>query len=365
MYLKRLILRDFRNIEAATVDPDPVFNIFWGENAQGKTNLLEAIYLLGTLKSFRGARNDDLIRNGATSAKVWAATHTGNIATTLELGIEPQGKQALLNGKRVSRPENFFRSLRPVLFAPEEVALVKGAPAGRRSLIDRAIFQTDPTYLNTAQEYDRILRQRNRLLRNHSSRSALQPWSDSLVMAGARIRRERHTYLQRLLPLFRRTYGQICDEREAADLVYREGGPDLQELQAALAATLENQLEAELRVGSTLSGPHRDDPYFTVDELPVRQFASQGQQRSFLLAFKTAQIMDLENLFGESPILLLDDLTGELDRRRQEFFFRFLLSRSGQVFITTTDLRPLQNEGFDQARTFQVRNGTLATAATD
>jgi DNA replication and repair protein RecF len=362
MVLKNLILKDFRNIVAATVAPEPVFNIFWGENAQGKTNILEAIYLLGTLKSFRAAHNEDLVRKGTSQALVRAETESEGITRYLQVGIDPQGKRPLLNGKRVIRPENFFRALRPILFAPEEVALVKGPPAGRRALIDRAIFQTDPYFLATAREYDRILRQRNRLLREQRPDAEILPWTTGLIRTGALIRKERYHFLQRLLPLFRRTYEQICGGREVADLIYREGRPEIENLQDDLVGALESQAEVERRAGTTLAGPHRDDPYFTVDGLPVRQFASQGQQRSFLLAFKTAQIMDLENIFGEPPILLLDDLTGELDRRRQEFFFHFLLNRRGQVFMTTTDLRPLQNDGFSQARTFQVRAGALDPA---
>lgn len=362
MVLKNLVLKDFRNIVAASLVPEPVFNIFWGENAQGKTNVLEAIYLLGTLKSFRAARNEDLVRQGSSQALVRGETEAEGIKRSLQLGIDQQGKRPLLNGKRVTSPESFFRALRPILFAPEEVALVKGPPAGRRALIDRAIFQTDPYYLAVAQEFDRILRQRNRLLREQRPSSEIQPWTTGLIRAGALIRRERYRFLQRLIPLFQRTYDNICGSREAADLVYREGRAELQALQDELATHLEKQSEAERRAGTTLAGPHRDDPYFTVDGLPVRQYASQGQQRSFLLAFKTAQIMDLENLFGEPPILLLDDLTGELDRRRQEFFFHFLLNRQGQVFMTTTDLRPLQEDGFRQARTFQVRAGALDPA---
>jgi DNA replication and repair protein RecF len=359
MVLNNLVLKDFRNIVATTIVPDPIFNIFWGNNAQGKTNLLEAIYLLGTLKSFRSAQNVDLVRNGADQALIMAETESGGVTRALQIAVDHRAKQPLLNGKRVTRPANFFRCLRPILFAPEEVALVKGAPAGRRSLLDRAVFHTDPVFLATAQDYDRILRQRNRLLREQRPAAEIHPWTSALVRTGALIRRERQAFLQRLLPLFRRSYSQICGGNEEADLVYAEGGSDLGELQKDFSCSLARQADAERRAGTTLAGPHRDDPYFTVEGLPVRQFASQGQQRSVLLAFKTAQIMDLENLTGEPPILLLDDLTGELDRHRQEFFFRFLLDRQGQVFMTTTDPRPLQAEGFAQARTFQVRAGAL------
>ncbi|GAB6083486.1 DNA replication/repair protein RecF [Desulfuromonas carbonis] len=289
-------------------------------------------------------------------------TVAAGVSNTLLIGIDSKGKQAQLNGKRVTNPESFFRCLRPILFAPEEVALVKGAPAGRRNLIDRAIFQTDPAYLSLAQEFDRILRQRNRLLKEQRGETEIEPWTAGLVRSGALIRRQRFLFVQRLLPHFQEIYDQICGQREVAELVYREGDSNLEKLEHELTLSFDQQAELERRIGNTLAGPHRDDPHFIVDGLPVRQFASQGQQRSCLLAFKTAQILDLEGLTGESPILLLDDLTGELDHKRQEFFFRFLLARKGQVFITTTDLQPLLKEGFNQARTFQIHAGSLEPA---
>jgi DNA replication and repair protein RecF len=227
-------------------------------------------------------------------------------------------------------------------------------------LLDRAIFQADPGYLGKAQEYERILRQRNRLLRDQRTTVELETWNLSLARSGARLRQERFKYLGRILPHFRWSYENICGGCETADFEYREGGTDLAELEARLLRELTSRTEAERRMATTLVGPHRDDPFFLVNGIPVKPFASQGQQRSLILAFKTAQVIDLEQRTGETPILLLDDLTGELDRRRQEFFFRFLLQRQGQVFISTTDPEPLVKEGFAKACRFHVSAGTVA-----
>ena len=359
MHLSHLVLRDFRNASQIDIIPDPGFNIFWGENAQGKTNLLESIYLLATLKSFRGARNEDLIRQGTSRARIQAEAVCGGVVRSLQLTIASEGKQPRVDGKTVTTAANFFGHLRPVVFAPEEVALVRGAPAGRRSLLDRAIFQADPSYLGRAQEYARVLRQRNRLLKDQRPKDEVAPWTAKLIEAGAAIRGERQAYLTRLVPHFREAYQHICGGREWAELSYPEGLEQSADREAALARSLAAQRESEQRAGTTLSGPHRDDPQFLLDGRSIRPFASQGQQRSLMLAFKTAQIIDLEQRMGEAPVLLLDDLTGELDRRRQEFFFRFLLERRSQVFLTTTDLQPLLNEGFSRARRFRVRGGTL------
>jgi len=180
-----------------------------------------------------------------------------------------------------------------------------------------------------------------------------------LIRTGARIRRDRFLYLERMLPLLREAYRNITGGREEADLHYFAGAPSVEELEETLRRELERSEEREKKLGQTLAGPHRDDPRFLVDGRLLRLYGSQGQQRSFILAFKAAQIIDLENRTGEPPILLLDDMTSELDRQRQGFFFRFLQARQGQVFITTTDIRSLIDEGFKQARFYRVSGGVV------
>ncbi len=361
MVIKKLILRDFRNFSNIEIDPEPIFNIFWGNNGQGKTNILESIYLLGTLRSFRSSRNEDLIKWKKPEALIFSKVISRGINRNFQLKISLEGKHPLIDNKPVNRAENFFGFLRPVLFAPEEVSLVKGPPAGRRILLDRAIFQGDPGYLRIAQNYEKILRNRNRLLRDGRTFRELDPWTASLARSGSQLRLERFLYLKRVLPHFQRSYLSISGGSETAHIEYREGGDDQAALEEKLFQELTNRIETERRLATTLAGPHRDDPFFMVNGLPAKPFASQGQQRSLILAFKTAQVIDLEQSTGETPVLLLDDLTGELDRRRQEFFFRFLLERQGQVFISTTDPEPLIKEGFAKATRFHVREGTLAT----
>lgn len=359
MRLEQLILRDYRNIEEATITPDPAFNVLWGDNAQGKTNLLEGIYLLGHLRSFRGSRSEELVRHGTGACRLSGVVQSREIRRRIELTVAETGRSTRIDGKEVRKPGLFMRSLRPVLFSPEEVNLVKGYPAGRRSLLDRAIFQADPEYLERAQDYERCLRQRNQLLRERREEAQIAPWTDQLIRAGARIRFDRLQYLGRLLPLLLQAYRQIAGGHEEANLVYPATGESEAELSESLSQELGRLRERERGLGQTLAGPHRDDPIFQVEGRPVRLYGSQGQQRSFMLAFKTAQIMDLETQLGEPPVLLLDDMTSELDRRRQGYFFHFLLERRGQVFLTTTDVQALRNEGIRQARFFRVLAGSF------
>ncbi len=277
----------------------------------------------------------------------------------IEMSIAGRGKTARVDGKDARRPGDFFGHLRPVIFSPEEINLVRGAPAGRRALLDRALFQSDVNFLEHARAYDRHLRQRNRLLREEAGDRELAPWTEGFIRSGARLRLERFRYIQRLRPFLREAYSHIAGATEEAEVIYANGSGDEDMLIETLAQEVAGVANRERRMGQSLAGPHRDDPEFQIDSLPVRTYGSQGQQRSFLLAFKTAQIRDLEETTGEAPVLLLDDMTSELDRGRQELFFRYLLAREGQVFITTTDCRTLYEQGFSQARYLRVNKGRL------
>ena len=361
MRLTELKLYNFRNIEQAEIQTHRFFNIFYGLNAQGKTNLLESICLLGSLKSFRASRNDDLIRRGSSEARIKGRSIRNLVADEMRLDIDRDGKTARLNGKIVSQPDNYLNCLRPVVFSPEEVSLAKGGPAGRRRLVDRAVFQADPGFLTIVQSYERQLKQRNRLLKDKKSEAELAPWTEALVQAGAAIRLARKNYIESLKPVFSDCYREISGGCERAELVCKSDGSSLEEIQRSFSDELKKQREQERKYGMTLCGPHRDDVFFLLDDHSLRDFGSQGQQRSFILALKTAQVLDLENRFGEPPLLLLDDFLGELDRQRQNYFFQFLLKMQGQVFITTTDMKPLTDSGISEAAYFQVKGGVLHT----
>lgn len=359
MQLTQLTLHNYRNIEHAELHPHRFFNIFYGLNAQGKTNLLESICLLGSLKSFRSTRNDDLIRRGSDEARIKGRSLRNRVADSMQLDIGKQGKAARLNGKIVSQPENYLNCLRPVIFSPEEVNLAKGGPSGRRRLIDRAVFQARPGYLKTVQNFERQLKQRNSLLKKNATEAELAPWTEALIETGAEIRLTRKEYIETIHSRFYDCYRQISGGREEAKISYLNDLCDLEKIKADYSEDLYRQKDQEKKYGMTLNGPHRDDINFLLEERSVREFASQGQQRSFILALKSAQVLDLEKRYGEPPLLLLDDLLGELDRRRQEYFFQFLLDMQGQVFITTTETEPLVNSGINTGLYFQVKNGVL------
>lgn len=358
MLIEKLTVRQFRNLAATEISWGEGFNVLWGDNAQGKTNLLEAVYLLGHLKSFRGSRSADLIQSGCEAGRLSAMVTSRAVRHELELTFEPQGQAARLDGKNVQRLSRFLGIVRPILFTADELILLKGAPAGRRLLLDRAVLQTDPLYLELVQGYNRILRQRNQLLKEKAPREQLAPWSEALAKEGARIRHLRSGYLLQLAPILAGIGAEVTGDADILAFEYLGAGT-VEEQCTRLNEELQRVEVRERWLGQTLAGPHRDDPEPLINARSLRKFGSQGQQRTFLLAFKAAQLINLERQLGESPPLLLDDLASELDARRQGSFFAFLRRRQGQVLITTTHPATLGEAVCPQARYFHVQQGTV------
>lgn len=358
MLLEQLTIRQFRNLSVASLQWGPGFNIIWGNNAQGKTNLLEAVYLLGQLKSFRGARTAELINFDSEAARLTAQVHSGEVLHQLEVTLEKHGQTPRLDGKPVQRLSQFIGTLRTILFTADELILLKGAPAGRRALLDRAVLQADPGYLDRVQTYTRVLRQRNQLLRDRAGDGEFKPWNEALIESGMQIRLERSRFLRQLQPILVGIGREIADCDEQLTLRYPFTA-EPETLREELRIELERLLPRERQQLQTLAGPHRDDPEPRIDGQPLKGFASQGQHRSFLLAFKAAQLLDLEARLGEPPLLLLDDLTSELDARRQASFFAFLRHRRGQVLITTTHPATLGEAVCPHARYFRVEQGQI------
>jgi DNA replication and repair protein RecF len=358
MHLGQLSIRHFRNLTEASLEWNAGFNVIWGDNAQGKTNLLEAVNLLAHLKSFRGARTVEMIESGFAAARLCGEVISGNVRHRVEITLEECGQTPRLDGKPVQRLSQYLGTLRPVLFTADELSLLKGPPVGRRALLDRAVLQTDPAYLDRVQNYGRILRQRNRLLKEGAANREIEPWSEALAETGAKIRYERRSYLDRLMPTLAGIGCELAGSSEQLTLAYpftdKQG-----ELHDSLRETLKRLLPRERQLQQTLAGPHRDDPEPLISGQPLKLFGSQGQQRTFLLAFKTAQLIDLEARLGESPPLLLDDLASELDARRQACFFAFLRQRRGQVLITTTHPATLGAAVCPQASYFHVERGNI------
>lgn len=343
MLIEALSAADFRNIAKAHIEPHPRFNIFAGKNGQGKTNLLEAIYLLSAVKSFRPQTNRDLIRFGAESARLEARVERGGSQRIVSLEIGERGKKVFLNENPVRNLQDFFGTINIVIFGPDDVLLLKGSPSGRRRFLDRAIFNGYPGYAYVTSQFDDVLKQRNALLKDGRIDAVLlSTYDEQFIQYGAEIVERRLSFLSDFRELLVATFAEIFDADLEPTLSYGskwldDGVTDRRAIEKNLERELDRTRNEERDRRHTVVGPHRDDLETFLDGKDVKSFGSQGQHRGFVLALKIAEIRFLESRFHFAPILLLDDVSSELDRDRNRFLFEFLKSRmEGQVFITTT-----------------------------
>lgn len=346
MILQRLRIRRFRNLDSVDLVPNPGFNVLHGSNGHGKTNLLEAIHFLSTLRSFRALRNRELLQQDETQALVEGDVDRAGQRRTLQVHIDARSRKVRVNDKAVQRLAEFFGTLNTVVFTPQDVALLRSTPQDRRLLLDRFIFNASPTWADDVATYEQALRQRNALLKNDvPDRALVQAFDDQLVSSGARVLARRMAWLERLREPVAVAFARIFGASHRADLAYLSSVPleaessttDATGLQDRFRTALDAAWKRDVARGFTTVGPHRDDFEATLDGQPVRTHASQGQQRAFILAFRIAEIRLLTERHGHPPILLLDDVTSEFDADRNVRFFDVLSQERGQVFITTTD----------------------------
>ncbi|HXX31739.1 MAG TPA: DNA replication/repair protein RecF [Myxococcaceae bacterium] len=343
MLLQRFRARDFRNLRAVDLAPSPRATVVVGRNGQGKTNLLEAIYFLCTLRPLRGARLAELVRFECDVALLGGRFTLGGAARDIAVEIRAGSRQASVDGKRAASLEEYFGGVSVVAFTPDDLAVVKGAPEERRSFLDRAVFNRLPGFLAASRTYLRALRSRNRLLREGAPLEYLRAYEDALATAGGRILVLRRDLLEELAP---RAVAVVASIARLPGVAYRYApahlelplaGADESSLSRALLEALRHRLPRDQERGFTSVGPHADDLEITIDGRPARAFASQGQARALVLAWKIAEIENLRDVLGRFPLLLLDDVSSELDPERNAFLMRYLAGSGAQVLLTTTE----------------------------
>lgn len=374
MHLSRLELRGFRSYPRLALDFRPRTNILFGPNGEGKTNVLEAIFFLATARSHRGARDAELLGWGSDRFEI--AAHVVRLPTQvrLEIAWSPDGrKQLRVGGKPEPKLSNLIGRLNAVMFAPEDLSLLKGPPAVRRRFLDMELSQLSRTYFHHLQEYQRALAQRNALLRNESPspslRALLEVYDQPLIEHGSQVAARRSAAVLELSPRARAYHGTFSDGRESLGLRYvstldaaSEVSTDPSALAEAFARRLTETRRDEEYRRTTLVGPHRDDLEVQIDGRDARVFGSQGQQRSAVLALKLAELEHLREVVGEEPVLLLDDVTSELDSRRRRFLLE-AVARNAQTFITTTGLDDLDPGWLVDADLWQVCRGSVSPRA--
>jgi DNA replication and repair protein RecF len=340
--LRRLRALNWRNLEPAELTPGPRATVFFGQNGQGKTNLLEAAYYASELRSFRTKNRAEIIRWGAPSARVAAEAEAGGVSRRIDIELGANRKQVRVDGKVAGRVSPALRGLGAVVFLPEDLLLPRAPPAARRSFIDRAAYGVDRAFYGEAVAHQKVLRSRNAVLRRPSTDpSLLATYDDECARTGARLVMRRRALVDGLAPRVRSLFVGL-HANLAAEIRYRshpaiEAAGSEAEVQQALHAGLERTREVDMRRRFTGFGPHTDDLEITLAGRPVREHGSQGQLRSLVLALKLAELEHLEAALGEPPLLLLDDVASELDERRRHLLFEILTNLRGQSFLTVTD----------------------------
>jgi DNA replication and repair protein RecF len=360
--LLSLTLRDFRNVQAARIDPSTRATVLVGPNGQGKTNLLEALFLLCTLKPLRANRLAELVRFGAERARVEGKFDGSGGVRTVAVEIGPEGRTAFLDGKPLAssdRLDAFFEGRAAVCFSPDDLLLVKGGPDQRRRFLDRAAFNRWPAVLSEAREYLRALRERNAALRQ-AAPGVEESFREPLVRSGARLVARRLALVAELAPRMAEAFAEISGPgAAAARLAYRPAAGIPIEIATRLAFALAQRIGRDREKGYTSAGPHMDDLTLALGGKGARPYGSQGQQRALVLALKIAEIENLRDKQGRPPLLLLDDVSSELDPEKNGHLLRHLAALPGQAFLTTTDRRLLEPAAGEGAVFYRVREGTF------
>lgn len=327
--------RGFRNLDSLELAPGPHFNVIHGDNGAGKSNILEAIYYLGALKSFRGAKADDLVGLEADRALLEAMLEGGAAPHRLRIEIgRAQRRQLQLDGKRPRSSSAWFQTVRMVLFHPGDLVLASGSAEKRRAFLDRVLEQLDPIYASTLASYEKALRSRNRLLKDDRvDRRSVRAYDAILSKAGAVVGQARRRLVEDLGPRVEKAFEEVFAGNTPLGVRY---APRVEPTEASIAEALERSFEKDRARGFTADGPHGDDLEIRLHDVGARHHGSQGQHRTIVLALKTAELDLLSERTGRVPILLLDDVSSELDRSRNRRFFEVLSQAGGQVFLTTT-----------------------------
>jgi DNA replication and repair protein RecF len=368
LLVRALKVTGFRNLVPAVLEPGPRFNVFSGNNGQGKTNLLEALYAVCTLRSFRSSRLRDLIHISQEQAYVAARVQTGGLDRRYELTINQRSRIVRLDEKAVKPISRYFGEFNVVLFAPEDLLVARGSPSERRRFLDRAVFTLHPNFLPVAQDYEKVLKNRNLTLRDENLGAAKQEellavYDEQLAGLAAQILHARLGYLAAVSGPFVEAFEAITRSGLPVALEYQCSGDlfvaglEVSDLQVLLREAFLRNRRADLARGATNVGPHRDVLQFHLAGHPAVNFASQGQLRAMILAWKTAEMQLLAAAHDEPPVLLLDDVSSELDPERNEYLFDFLRQRENQCFITTTHPKFVLLSS--DRRDFRVENGQI------
>lgn len=364
MYIKEIALKDFRNYKELHTSFHPRVNIFLGKNAQGKTNLLEGIYLNAMARSFKTSRDKDLIRFGEEFCRIHTISEAFDEEQETEILVTKAGKKIIkIDGMKASKTSQLLERIYIVIFSPEDLKIVKDEPEKRRRFIDRELCQIRPGYYSDLSSYKKVLKQRNMYLKEREiDTGVLEIWDYELAKYGSRLITCRHEFIQRINEISSDIHDRISGGLEKLTIHYEANvaccEPDAPEgTEAFFFRMLEQSREDDIRNRTTGRGPHKDDLKIEANGVDLRKFGSQGQQRTAALSLKLSEIRLIEAETGEKPILLLDDVLSELDNERQSYLISSL--GENQMFITTADISGKVIRSMPEGKVFKIDHGTV------
>ncbi len=357
MYIEKLELNNFRNYPSLSMELDPGTNLLFGDNAQGKTNILESVILCGTTKSHRGSKDKEMIRFETPEAHIRLYIKKKNMPYRIDMHLKRnKAKGIAINGIPIKKASELFGISHMVLFSPEDLNIIKNGPSERRKFIDMELCQLNNLYLSRLSSYNHVLNQRNKLLKDiyfmPELADTLDVWDEQLVSYGETIIKERIAFIEELNELIKTIHKNLTGEKETIDLVY-ENDVHVDEFHEQIRESRSK----DLKLKATSRGPHRDDIGIKVNGIDIRKYGSQGQQRTVALSLKLSEIYLVEKKIKDTPILLLDDVLSELDSGRQNYLLGSI--HNIQTLITCTGLDDFVKSQFKIDKLFHVENGNV------
>lgn len=359
MIIKRLELADYRNYEFLDIQFDKGTNILYGDNAQGKTNILESIYVAATTKSHKSSKDKEIVNFNKEEAHIRTYLEKEGVETRVDMHIRKnKSKGIAIDGTKIKKAADLLGLCNVVFFSPEDLSIIKNGPAERRRFVDMELCQLDSFYLYNLNHYNKIANQRNKLLKDLYFRPDLKDtlmiWDSQLVSFGSKIIERRKVFVEQLNEIIYDIHKRLSGDKEELKIVY-EPDVEIENFEAALRAAQDK----DIKLKQTTVGPHRDDFSFYANGIDIRRFGSQGQQRTAALSLKLSEIELIKKITKDTPILLLDDVLSELDSNRQNF----LLNGIGdiQTIITCTGLEEFVNNRVEMNKIFKVSNGVVTS----
>lgn len=357
MIIKSLEIVDYRNYDSLNLEFDRGTNILYGDNAQGKTNILEAIYLAATTKSHRGTKDKEIINFDKEEAHIRTFLEKEGIETRVDMHLRKSGTKGIaIDGQRIKKAADLMGICNVVFFSPEDLGIIKNGPSERRRFVDMELCQLDSFYLYNLNHYNKIVNQRNKLLKdmymNPDLKETLNIWDMQLVSFGSKIIERRKFFAEQLNEIIYDIHKKLSGGKEEIRIVY-EPDVEIEDYETKLKHSQDRDIKSKM----TTVGPHRDDFSFYVGDIDIRKFGSQGQQRTAALSLKLSEIEIVKKITRDTPILLLDDVLSELDSNRQNY----LLNSIGniQTIITCTGLEEFVNNRFEINKVFNVSDGNV------